>query len=481
MLLYWVIGGLTALLLAAIFIAIAALRRGASTLSVDRQASTANKSTQAPDQPAQVETPHVQRTKFAMGDAASPWTQGVYEKNTPNAKIDELLPAFAFDGNGDIHRTQDLDLVQHLDIAGLSHECTTVAGLAVHGPLAVLALWHAGKSEYKLMALKVASNVQVAETERDLIRFLFQDLLEQRIAANKVRGIEHWSEPKFSAAVKVYLSAALTPGEWQELEKILPDEFKDLYELEAAQKLPPKILYRRAATSKVFADGLLRLSMKVTERYLNPRRWQRMLQAGNIDRVRAWSKSLPCENEQQALLIVTNPEIFDKEDFSAEQVQKIVPLLEATDPGNWLFHHGQKPELKLRRQYFKFFCLFARYNEAVCCFSTLGTFRRERANRLFYARALFQCGMPHESWAEISALLTDFPRDAAVLNEAGIYAHKMGRHEDAAEIFGLARSLYPEDATIAYNEAIFTEHYSKVQIEQKWTAVQKMQEPPVVG
>jgi Flp pilus assembly protein TadD len=88
--------------------------------------------------------------------------------------------------------------------------------------------------------------------------------------------------------------------------------------------------------------------------------------------------------------------------------------------------------------------------------------------------------MLHEAWAEMSSLMTDFPRDAAVLNEAGIYAHKLGRYDEAAEIFGLARSYFPDDATIAYNEAVFTEQYSKKQVEEKWSRVQKLTQPPVV-
>jgi len=115
-----------------------------------------------------------------------------------------------------------------------------------------------------------------------------------------------------------------------------------------------------------------------------------------------------------------------------------------------------------------------------CRARRLGIFRRDRATRLYYARALFVSGMQHEAWTEMSALMIDHPRDAAVLNEAAIYAHKLGRHEEAAEIFGLARGMYPEDATLAYNEAVFTEQFSQVQIKEKWSAVQKMTAPPVV-
>ena len=53
------------------------------------------------------------------------------------------------------------------------------------------------------------------------------------------------------------------------------------------------------------------------------------------------------------------------------------------------------------------------------------------------------------------------------------------RFDEAAELFGMARSLYPDDATLAYNEAVFTEQFSKKQIEDKWTRVQQLTQPPV--
>jgi Flp pilus assembly protein TadD len=89
-------------------------------------------------------------------------------------------------------------------------------------------------------------------------------------------------------------------------------------------------------------------------------------------------------------------------------------------------------------------------------------------------------GMPHEAWTEMSGLLSQYPRDLAVLNEAGIYAHKLSRYDEAAEIFSRARSMFPDDATLAYNEAVFTEQYSRVQIKEKWSGVQKLSQPPVV-
>jgi len=456
MFLYYAIGGSSALLIAAILIVVVALRR--------KPYATEAK-TVAP-QPSVSETPapKIYREKLTMGDKPNPWTHSA----PPDSKIDHLLPAFAFDAEGQIHRTQDSDLAQDIQVPS---EPTAFA---------VLALWHAGREEYKLAALKVASNLQIVEGEREMICFLFQDLLERRISVKEVHDIERWQAPAFAASVKVYANAKINPTDWHELEQKLPSEYKEFYELEVAQKSPPKFLYRRAAESRIFSDGLLRLNLSVIGRSLNPRRWQRVLASGSGERVRRWASGLPCENERDALLLVANPEIFEKDDFSAEVAQKIASILDGTNAGDWLFDRGEKPSLIFRRLYFKFFCLFERYNEAVCCYGLLGVFRRERANRLYYARALFSCGMPHESWAEMSALLADFPRDAAILNEAGIYAHKLGRGEEAREIFDLARGLYPDDATIAYNEAIFTEEYSRLQIEQKWTQVQKMHDLPVV-
>jgi tetratricopeptide (TPR) repeat protein len=261
---------------------------------------------------------------------------------------------------------------------------------------------------------------------------------------------------------------------------VLPEYLYPYYELELAQKLPPRTIYRRARESRVYAEGLFRLNLQTLARYLNPKRWQRLLNSDKSARFAEWLSKQPCQTELQALLRVADPNVFDRADLDEALALQIETILERKNPRNWLFAGGAPPRLHLRLQYFKYFCLFQKYNEAVRCFAMLGVFRRDRAQRLWYARALFLSGMQHEAWSEMSALMTDYPRDAAVLNEAGIYAHKLGRFDEAAEIFGLARSYFPDDATIAYNEAVFTEQYSRRQVEEKWSRVQKLTQPTVV-
>ncbi len=433
--------------------------------------------------------PRVKRAKLSIGDAPSPWTQGIYEQHSPESKIEALLPAFAFDEAGNIHRVQMPDAVQGADFLSAVRHCDTAAGLAVNGAYATLLLWHSGDPSYAQMALKVASHAQIAPEQKELIRFLFQDVIGKPLSPRSVPGLTRWSKPAFQAAVTLYNSAKISPQKSQDLEKLLPVEFRRFYELELAQKLPAKTIYREAATSPVFSEGLYLTNLKTLRRYMSPSRWLRIRNSGNTARFSEWIRNLPCETETDALLQVANPDIFEKEDLPEDLALKIQEIFATTDIRSWLFDNGKKPPLTCRLHYFKFFCLFERYNEAVRCFAYLGIFRRDRATRLYYARALFAVQMQHEAWTEMSALMTDYPRDAAVLNEAAIYAHKLGRHEEAAEIFGLARGMYPDDATLAYNEAVFTEQFSQVQIQEKWSAVQKMTEwskpqkivsPPVV-
>jgi hypothetical protein len=439
--------------------------------------------------PPPVEPPRVKRAKLSIGDAPSPWTQGIYEQHSPEGKIEALLPAFAFDEAGNIHRVQMPDAVQGADFLSAVRHCDTAVGLAVNGAYATLLLWHSGDPSYAQMALKVASHAQIAPEQKELIRFLFQDVIGKPLSPRAVPGLTRWSKPAFHAAVTLYNTAKVSPQKSQDLEKLLPVEFRRFYELELAQKLPAKTIYREAATSPVFSEGLYRTNLKTLQRYMSPSRWLRIRNSGNTGRFGEWVRNLPCETESDALLQISNPDIFEKEDLHEDLAQKIQEIFARTDLRSWLFDNGKKPPLTYRLHYFKFFCLFERYNEAVRCFAYLGVFRRDRATRLYYARALFAVQMQHEAWTEMSALMTEYPRDAAVLNEAAIYAHKLGRHEEAAEIFGLARGMYPDDATLAYNEAVFTEQFSQVQVQEKWSAVQKMTEwskpqkivpPPVV-
>ncbi len=428
----------------------------------------------------EVPAPRVNRSRLAVGDIVSPWTQGVYERNSPEAKLGSLLMAFAFDEAEGIRRAQQGDLVAGIDLAELMRNCASASGVAVHGAYATLALWHAGDGRYAEMALKVASHAHMPVEQKDLIRFLFQDIIGIRLKPRNVQGLSHWNNKAFRTALALYTAKRVKESEWKEMSLALPEYLYPYYELELAQKLPPRTIYRRARESRVYGEGLFRLNLETLARYLNSKRWQRLQNSDKAARFSAWLADQPCRSEAEALLQIANPDVFEAADIDEARAQQIHSVLEGKNPKAWLFDGDKPPRLHYRLQYFKYFCLFQKHNEAVRCFATLGVFRRDRAQRLWYARALFMSGMQHEAWAEMSALMTDFPRDAAVLNEAGIYAHKLGRFDEAAEIFGLARSYFPDDATIAYNEAVFTEQYSKKQVEEKWSRVQKLTQPPVV-
>jgi len=473
----FIAGGIAvALLLTAIVTLIVAFRRP----KAPRTATKQQPSPVAEAPAAEVPAPRVNRSRLAVGDIASPWTQGVYERNSPEAKLGSLLMAFAFDEAGGIRRSQHADLVAGIDLGELMRNCASASGVAVHGAYATLALWHAGDGRYAEMALKVSSHAHLPIEQKELIRFLFQDIIGVRLEPRQVPSLSHWNNRAFRTALALYTARRVKESEWKEMSLALPENLYPFYEFELAQKLPPRTIYRRARESRVYAEGLFRLNLEVLARYLNPKRWQRLQNSDKSARFAAWLTERPCLTEADALLKIANPDVFELADIEEDLAKKIESILEGKNPRAWLFEGGKPPRLHFRLQYFKYFCLFGKYNEAVRCFATLGVFRRDRAQRLWYARALFLSGMPHEAWAEMSLLMTDFPRDAAVLNEAGIYAHKLGRYDEAAEIFGLARSYFPDDATIAYNEAVFTEQYSKKQVEEKWSRVQKLTQPPVV-
>lgn len=463
------------LVIVAILIIIVALRRARRMTPVVEQAKN-------PERAAQPTTPpRIQKTRLAIGDAPSPWTQGIFERHSPEGKIDALLMAFAFDEAGGIHRLQNRELTKGTpDSESLIKSCDTAAGLAIYGAYATLALWHGGSSAYAPLALKVASHAHMDAEEKDLIRFLFQDITAHPLKPLDVGSLTRWKNPAFKAALKLYISRRVTPQQSEDFKKSLPEEFRRFYELELAQKLPVRTIYKEAGQSAIFSEGLYRLNLESIRRFMSAKRWLRVKNSDKAAHFAEWVKHLPCETEADALLQIANPDVFDRVDLPHELAQKISEILDRADIHAWLFDRGKKPPLTHRLHYFKYFCLFERYNEAVRCFAFLGVFRKDRATRLYYARALFACGMHHEAWAEMSDLLSAFPNDAAVMNEAAIYAHKLGRHEEAAEIFAKARALYPDDATLAYNEAVFAEHYSKVQIEQKWSNVQKLTTPPVI-
>lgn len=432
-----------------------------------------------PDQAPATGAPRVQRTKLTVGDIASPWTQVVYERHAPEEKVAVLLPAFAFDIDGSIHRTQTPELAREYDALALMAQCDSATGVAAFGALATLALWHCGRSEYALVALKVASHAQMASEPRDAIRFLFQDAIGIPLKVSDVPSLAKWQNTRFHAAYHLYTSEHISAKEWAKLEGQLAPSLRNLYDNELARKLPIRGIYKQAPESKVFSEGLYYVNLACLVRGMNPKRWLRLLNSDKSKRFRVWVENLPCATEHDALLQIANPEVYDIEDLAPDLRESIPRILANTRARDWLFNQGKMPPLVHRMHYFKFFCLFGRYNEAVRCFATLSMLKRDRAIRLFYARALFSSGMQHDAWSEISSLLADYPRDAAVMNETAIYAHRMGRFDEAAELFGMARSLYPDDATLAYNEAVFTEQYSKKQIEDKWTRVQQLTQPPV--
>jgi len=468
------------LLLTAILTLIIALRKTKRSRGINQGEKPEIAATPAADAAPQGE-PKVAHARLTIGDVASPWTQSVYERHSPEKKIDLLLPAFGFDSEGNIHRAQNAELVRGEDIESVVRRSDTAAGVAVNGMYAALLLWHADNPLWAQMALKVASHAHIAPEQKELVRFLFQDVIGVRVKPAHVPGLTRWENRAFRAAVLLHVAPRLTTVTWDAIERLMPDTIKEYAELEAAQKLPVRLIYRRAAASAIFTEGLYKLNLATLKTFMSARRFNRIKSAGHAARLEAWLHDQPISSEREALLQIANPEIFDREDFSAERAAAILHAIDIDKQRAWLFEHKEQPLLALRLQYFKFFCLFEFYGEAVRCFATLGVFRRDRALRLFYARALFSSGMQHEAWAEVSALLAQFPNDAAVLNEAGIYAHKLGRHEEAAEIFARARVLYPDDATLAYNEAVFTEEYSKAQVEEKWSRVQKMVDPPVIG
>lgn len=419
--------------------------------------------------------PRIERTKLSIGDMANPWTQGVYERHLPDVKTEPLLPGFAFDTDGKIHRSRNADLAQGVDIEALLRLTSTATGMALSGVYATLVAWHADHPALVPLALKTAGHAHVDERQRQIIRFLFQDITGKPVKPESVPMPSGHENPQYLASLKLYTAHRINGRERAEMIPSLPTEFKGWHEIEFARKLPVRTLYREGLVP-VFADALYELNLKTLERYLNPSRYLRIKNSDKGAAFAEWLAKIEPTGETQALLILANPEIFDRTDLAEDKAEKIAQVLDAAPAKKWLFEGGKMPPLTYRLQYFKFFCLFERHNEAVRCFATLGVFRRDRAFRVYYARALFGGGMLHEAWSVMSELMTEYPRDATVLNEAAIYAHKLGRFEEAQQIFGLARGMYPDDATLAYNEAVFTEQYSKIQVEEKWSAVQKMNE-----
>lgn len=482
----WVVAGSVALflLIAAVVIIVFALKRAKKTLlaKIDTRAPIAQslRSTDINEHDIPVSEPRVKRARLSVGDTPSPWTQGVYERHSPEAKIARLLPAFGFDEAGSIHRAQDVGLVDATELANTLKYCNTAVGVGVHGAYATLLLWHAGDARYATMALKVVSHAQLADEQKSLIRFLFQDVVGKKISPDSLPQLAEWPNPSFQAALQVYTLQNISPKLWSDLQQKLPPELARCYDLEVARKSPARLMYREAAKNPLFGEALYQQNLETLARYLNPKRWQRLTESDKASRFLTWATDLPIDSVRRALLVIANPDVFEKDDLQDDTARKVAWLVDAADPREWLFHEAPKPPLFERRQYFKFFCLFGRHAEAVRCFATLGIFRRDRTLRLYFARSLYSGEMLHEAWAEMSSLLTEYPRDAAILNEAGIYAHKLGRYEEAAQVFATARGLFPQDATIAYNEAVFTEQYGKVQVEAKWSAVQKLTAPPVV-
>ncbi|MCX7632461.1 MAG: hypothetical protein N2Z22_03915 [Turneriella sp.] len=424
-------------------------------------------------------SPQIHHRRVVLGEAASPWTLSSHERDV--AEIDRLLMAFAFDDHGQIQRARNPEKITMLDLDKLLVRCHDAAGMAAHGTAALLALWHAADAQYAAFALKLASHAQLAAENKELVRFLFQDILGQPMPIAQCQFLSRWQNPDFRLAVEFYLASRFSIAQWEEIRQKLPESLLPFYERGVAAKLPVRWLLRRLPESVNLREVWFQHNCQTLLRYARPERWRRLLHSEWAEDFKNWVKTLRCETLQESLLLIADPRIGDATEFEPEIAQKIQAVLEAQNPQTWLFGSGKKPPLYQRRQYFKYFCLFGKYNEAVRCFSLLGIFRQARTERLWYARVLFLSGMLHDAWAEVQQLLARHPQDAAVLNEAAIYAHKLGRFEEAAQLFATARSFFPNDPTIAYNEAVFTEKYSKLQIEEKWSEVQKLIDPPVVA
>lgn len=180
----------------------------------------------------------VKRTKLTVGDVASPWTQVVFERHAPEEKVAVLLPAFAFDIDGSIHRTQTPELAREFDAVALMAQCDSALGVATFGALATLALWHCGRTEYALIALKVASHAQMASEQRDAIRFLFQDVIGIPLKPGDIPSLGKWQNTRFTAAYHLYTSEHISGKDWVKFEGQLAPSLRKYYDIELARKLP---------------------------------------------------------------------------------------------------------------------------------------------------------------------------------------------------------------------------------------------------
>jgi len=425
----------------------------------------------------------VKMARLQIGKSLSLWSSAIAHiknkhktlRSDSAAWLINSLPCFAFSQEGDFILQKPTRSINPDELKIIRTEYAHSENIPIVGPTLVFMLYQNEEAEFQATLFKVLTHAQLADADRLILKFFFQRELGDRCELSTISEFLTGIERKdLAACVELCTAEQISLSLWNRSLPHIPEALHSVYRQMAETKASVKTTYHFAEKKKLFSDRLYTLNVHCLDRHLNPARLQRMLNSPHEETYLELIRSRIPQSAEEALLRLALPEVYEREQLDESLFKTIESLVEATHYQEWLQKKTKPPRLTQRQWYFKYLYLANKFDDAILCYDYLGRFKRHRELRLYYARTLFKKGMLHDAWNEISALWQDFPQDAIIMNEAALYAHHLDRFDEAAEIFSLARNLYPDDKILAYNEALFIEERNAKEVKSKWEAVSKM-------
>ncbi|MCS6984753.1 MAG: hypothetical protein NZM25_06480 [Leptospiraceae bacterium] len=96
---------------------------------------------------------------------------------------------------------------------------------------------------------------------------------------------------------------------------------------------------------------------------------------------------------------------------------------------------------------------------------------------LLKARNFYFSGAYKEALEMMEELLPHYSQNFYVLHDAAIYKFKLGKIQEAEELFFQLKELYPHHPAVLHNEALFFEQKALQQIQQRWENYEKSRVP----
>jgi len=420
-----------------------------------------------------------------------------------NHYLDSLLPVFFYDKlnySCTLHFLQKQKNEELEELMRLWKEGYRSAQLVPYFLFYLLAIKDSSKFENKRFVFSLLSYTNTSQSEKSLLQFLFQNELQQTASPTftKAQLLDcSLNTGNIKLSFDIYFTMKTAIGRLEFLEK----EKKWLNQIDKTLYLVGLSYYKEALHLNSNRELKHYLYDNYNEIFYS--HWQKYIfrqafRFGRYDRL----KLLNDYNENIVLQLICDPEKYDP---TSSQLQNLVQFLNKQDFCDFhLFYffirydqnssmlksftienheslynsllsvnfsrqmRDSLPTGFLRYVLFIFYSYRNQWQKVLTLYDKLGRYTEEFYGEFFYARSLFESKFLRNAWEKILEMLQKYPENLLVLNEAAIYAYRMGELDKAEEIFSEMKRLYPNHPVTIYNEAIFYEERSMQEIKNRW-------------